>query len=111
MTAKPVAGALTGQITVKEPSGNLLTPLKFKIVPSITSFTPTSGTVGTQVVITGMSLMGATAVKFGAIAATVFTVDSNTQVTATVPNGAVTGKIQIVTLGGVATSATNFTVN
>ncbi|HET6178454.1 MAG TPA: choice-of-anchor tandem repeat GloVer-containing protein [Candidatus Sulfotelmatobacter sp.] len=111
MTAKPVAGALTGQITVQEPSGNLLTPLKFKIVPSITSFTPTSGTVGTQVVITGMSLMGATAVKFGAIAATVFTVDSNTQATATVPNGAVTGKIQIVTPGGVATSATNFTVN
>jgi uncharacterized repeat protein (TIGR03803 family) len=111
MTAKPIAGALTGQITVQEPSGNLLTPLKVKIIPTITSFTPSSGPVGTQVVITGMSLTGATAVKFGGVAATVFTVNLNTKLTATVPSGAVTGKIQVVTPGGTANSATNFTVN
>jgi uncharacterized repeat protein (TIGR03803 family) len=111
MTAKPVAGALTGQITVKEPSGNLLTPLKFKIIPTITSFAPTSGPVGTQVVITGMSLTGATVVKFGGVAATTFTVNSNTEITATVPSAAVTGKISVVTPGGTGLSATNFTVN
>ena len=111
LTAKIVAGAITGQITVQEPGGNLLTPAKFKITPTITSFTPTSGTVGSQVVITGMSLTGATAVKFGGIAATVFTVDSNTQITADVPSGAVTGKIAVITPGGTANSTTNFTVN
>lgn len=111
MTATIVAGATTGVITVKEPGGNLLTPLKFKITPTITSFTPPSGPVGTSVAITGMSLLNASAVKFGGVAATTFTVNSNTQVTATVPSGAVTGKITITTPGGTATSATNFTVN
>ena len=110
LTAKPVAGSTTAQITVKEPAGNLLTPLKFKIAPTITSFSPTSGPVGTSVIITGMSLSQTTLVKFGTVTATTFTVNSNTQVTATVPTGAVTGKISIATPGGTAASATAFTV-
>jgi uncharacterized repeat protein (TIGR03803 family) len=109
-TAKIVAGATTGAITVEEPGGNLLTPLNFKIVPSITKFSPTSGTVGTPVVITGMSLSQTTAVKFGTVAAT-FTVNSNTQITTTVPTGAVTAKISVTTPGGTASSTTSFTVN
>jgi hypothetical protein len=40
-----------------------------------------------------------------------FTVNSDTQVTATVPGGATTGKISITTSGGMATSATSFIVN
>lgn len=111
LTAKLVADATTGQITVKEPTGNLLTPLKFRIVPSLTTFLPASGTVASQVVITGMSLSQATAVKFGTVAATTFEVNSNTQITVTVPSGAVTGKISVVTPGGTATSATSFTVD
>jgi uncharacterized repeat protein (TIGR03803 family) len=111
ITAKIAAGATTGVVTVQEPGGNLLTPQKFKIVPTIASFTPTSGTVGDSVVITGMSLLQATAVKFGGVAATTFTVNSNTQVTATVPTGAVTGKISVTTTGGTATSSAVFTVN
>ena len=110
-TAKIVAGATTGLITVDEPTGNLTSLQNFKITPSITSFSPTSGTVGTQVTITGMSLTGATAVKFGGVAATTFTVNSNTKITATVPTGAVTGKISVTTPGGTANSTTNFTVN
>ena len=42
--------------------------------------------------------------------ATSFTVNTNTQVTATVPTGAVTGKISITTAGEPATSATVSTV-
>jgi hypothetical protein len=57
-----------------------------------------------------MSLTQATSVKFGGVKASTFTVNSNTQVTATVPSGAVTGKISIVTPGGTASSATVFTV-
>ena len=110
LVAKPAAGSTTAQITVKEPSGNLLTFQKFKIVPSITSFTPTSGPVGTEVTITGMSLSQATGVKFGGVKATAFTVNSNTQVTATVPTGAVTGKISVVTPGGTGSSSGVFTV-
>jgi hypothetical protein len=62
------------------------------------------------VTITGVSLTQATKVTFGGVAATGFTVNSDTQVTATVPTGAKTGRIVITTPGGTASSATNFTV-
>jgi hypothetical protein len=61
-------------------------------------------------VITGNSLKGATKVTFGSKKA-IFSVDSYTQITATVPVGAVTGKIQVTTPGGTAVSPTAFTVN
>jgi subtilisin-like proprotein convertase family protein len=76
---------------------------------SITSFTPTSGTPGTSVVITGTSLGAATSVSFGGTLAA-FTVNSQTQITATVPNGAVSGAISVVTPTGTAVSAASFTV-
>lgn len=81
------------------------------VAPTITSFTPTSGPVGTSVTITGTNLTGATAVRFGGVAATTFTVNpAGTQITATVPTGAVTGPISVTTPSGTATSSTNFTV-
>jgi len=61
-------------------------------------------------VITGSGLRQTTKVTFGGIAATTFTVNSDTKVTATVPPGAVTGKIAITTPGGTATSVASFTV-
>lgn len=78
--------------------------------PVITSFNPTSGSVGMQVTINGTSFTGATAVAFNATPATVFTVDSDTQIRATVPAGATTGKISVTTSAGTAQSATDFTV-
>jgi uncharacterized repeat protein (TIGR03803 family) len=109
MNAKPTTGATTGVITVKEPSGNLLSPLTFKIVPVIISFTPPSGPVGTQVIITGTSFDQTSTVKFGTKTAA-FTINSDTQITTTVPTGAVTGKISVTTPGGIANSSTSFTV-
>ena len=99
----------TGVITVLEPGGNLTTPQKFKIIPTISSFSPKSGPVGTQVTITGMSLKQTTSVTIGKAKAT-FTVNSDTQVTATVGAGAVTGKVTLKTPGGTATGPGNFTV-
>jgi uncharacterized repeat protein (TIGR03803 family) len=110
INAKPVEGATTGFITVKEPGGDQLTTKKFKIAPGITSFTPTSGAVGTSVTITGTTLTGATSVKFNGKAAT-FTVNSDTKITATVPAGATTGKISVTTPGGSGSSTTDFTVD
>ena len=111
MTATVAAGATTAAATVLEPGGNLVTPQKFKVLPTISSISPTSGTVGASVVITGMSLSQATAVTFGGVKATIFTKNSNTQITATVPTGALTGKVKVTTPGGSATSAQTFTVN
>lgn len=78
--------------------------------PTITSFTPTSGLVGTSVTITGNHFTATSAVSFNNVAASSFTVNSATQITATVAAGSSTGAIRVTTGGGTATSSTNFTV-
>ena len=78
--------------------------------PTITDFTPTTGNVGTSVIITGTSFTGAISVTFNGISAA-FTVNTDTQITAVVPVNATTGPIQ-VTDGAdrTATSAQFFVV-
>ena len=110
LTAVVPAGATTGAVTVTTPGGSLTSNKIFRVVPVILSFSPTSGTVGTKVTITGTSFTGATKVTFGGVKATTFSVDSDTQITATVPTGAKTGRIQVTTPGGTATSPGVFTV-
>ena len=76
--------------------------------PTITSFTPATGPVGTKVTITGTNFTGATSVTLRQVNAT-FTVDSPTQITATVPvTSAPDGKWRVTTAGGTAVSATIF---
>jgi uncharacterized repeat protein (TIGR03803 family) len=57
---------------------------------------PTSGEVGKAVKILGTNLTGATSVTFNGTAAT-FTVVSKSLITTTVPLGATTGKVKVVT--------------
>ena len=78
--------------------------------PVISGFTPGTGTTGTTVTITGVNFTGATAVSFNGTSAPSFTVDSSTRITTLVPSGATTGTISVTTLGGTATSSSNFTV-
>jgi uncharacterized repeat protein (TIGR03803 family) len=110
LTATVPAGASTGSIIVTEPGGTLTSNKTFRVVPQVTSFSPTSGPVSTSVVITGESFIGVIDVHFGNVKVTSFTVDSDTQITATVPAGAETGKISVCTAGGSGDSATSFTV-
>jgi RTX calcium-binding nonapeptide repeat (4 copies) len=78
--------------------------------PTITSFTPAEGAVGSTVLINGTNLGGAT-VKFGGgVTASCTANSTGTQLTCIVPVGAVSGKITVTTTAGTATSATNFTV-
>lgn len=60
---------------------------------AVTSFTPTSGPVGTEVTINGTGLAGAT-VNFSGINATIISTTS-TQVIAIIPSGATTGNIAV----------------
>ncbi len=111
ITTTVPTGATTGTVEVTTPSGTLDSNVEFRLTPQITSFSPTSGAVGTIVTITGVSLTQTTSVTFGGVKAASFTVNSDTQVMATVPTGAKTGKVGITTPGGTAASATSFTVN
>jgi len=67
--------------------------------PVVTAFTPTSAAAGASVIISGTNFTGATAVSFGGVAATSFTVVSSTAIIATVGNGA-TGNVSVTTPNG-----------
>lgn len=109
LTAKVPVGALTGVVKIVTSLGTLLGSHNFKVLPTVKTISPTSGVVGTVVTITGTGLTQATKVTFGGKAGT-FTVNSDSQITATVPTTAKTGKIAVTTPGGAASSTTTFTV-
>jgi uncharacterized repeat protein (TIGR03803 family) len=111
VTAIVPAGAKTGKkITITTTGGIANSLTNFVVVPSISSFTPASGPVGTSVAIKGNSFSGTSKVTFGGVAATSYQVISDTEVDALVPTGAITGAIAVTTPGGTGTSSTNFTV-
>jgi uncharacterized repeat protein (TIGR01451 family) len=106
------AGATSGRITVTTPSGTATSSTDFVVAPSplptIASFTPASGPVGTQVAVTGTGFVGTTSVSFNGTSAT-FLVSSDGSLSTVVPPGAATGAIQVTTPGGTASSGA-FTV-
>jgi hypothetical protein len=77
--------------------------------PAIVSISPTSGKVGSQVTIAGVSF-GSTqgAVTFNNVAAPVGSWALNS-ITVTVPNGAATGNV-VVNVGGLTSNSMQFTV-
>jgi hypothetical protein len=110
ITATVPAGATTGPISVTTPVGTGVSATSFTVIPApvITSFTPTSGNVGTVVTLTGTDFTGATQVTFNGTVAPTFTVNSATSITVTVPAGATTGRIAVTTPGGTGVSPTSF---
>ena len=111
------SGATTGLISVTTPNGTGQSASNFTVTgggggnpPTVTSFTPTSGPVGTNVSITGTGFTGATAVTFNGTPSATFSVNSGTSITARVPTGATTGKIAVTTPNGTGASSTSFTV-
>jgi len=96
-------------ITGDSPSGTVCALVS---VPTITSFTPTSGPVGTTVTITGLNFSPIAAdnyVEFNGLVATV-TSSTSTSIVTAVPTGATTGPIYIEVAGNGVSSATDFTV-
>ena len=113
ITATVPVGAATGPISVTTPLGTGVSSTNFTVnasTPTISQFTPAEGEVGDLVTISGANLTGATSVTFDGTPAAAFTVNSDTQITATVPTGASTGPIAVTTAGGTATSASDFVV-
>ena len=82
---------------------------QYAVAPIITGIAPTSGKVGTSVVITGDNFSGdsaITSVTFSGAASASFTINSDTQLTTTVPVTAHTGVITVSNCVGSATSGT-----
>ena len=72
----------------------------------------TQGCVSSTLVITGTDFSGASAVTVNGVAVASFTVDSSTQITATLSAGSVaSGAVAVTTPAGTGTSAGNFAVN
>ena len=70
---------------------------------------PASGEVGSAINILGTNLTGATSVTFNGTAAK-FTVVSSSEITTTVPAGATTGEVKVVTPSGTLSSNVSFQV-
>ncbi|MFT4252288.1 MAG: IPT/TIG domain-containing protein, partial [Caulobacter sp.] len=108
----PAQTAGTYNVTVTNPNGTSAasTSDQFTYVapPTVTAVSPSAGPTGgtTTVIITGTNLLNATAVTFGGTAATGYTVNGATQITATAPAGSAgTVDVRVTTVGG--TSATS----
>jgi len=110
LTATVPSTASSGPIKVTSSGGSSATSsTSFLVIPTVTSFSPTSGKSGTTVYINGSGFIGASKVTFGGVSAS-FTVLSANQVKATVPRRAKSGRVAVTTSGGTAQSSTSFTV-
>jgi uncharacterized repeat protein (TIGR03803 family) len=78
-------------------------------LPRFLTALPTLGRAGRKVTILGTGLTGATAVTFGGTAAA-FTVVSSTEITATVPAAATTGRVKVTTPSGTFSTIDYFLV-
>jgi alpha-tubulin suppressor-like RCC1 family protein len=93
ITATSPSGTGTVDITVSTPSGTNATTAadRFTYIPppAVTKVKPNKGPAagGTSSTITGSNFTGATAVSFGSVAASSFTVNSPTSITAVAPAG------------------------
>jgi hypothetical protein len=110
INTKVPAGATTGPVKVATLGGTATSSTAFKVDPAITGFSPTSGSVGASVTITGSGFTGATKVVFRTTTQPTFTVSSDSRIATTVPTGATSGPISVTTPANMATSSTSFMV-
>lgn len=105
----PPGAAGAQNVVVTTPNGSATAVGAFTYTanaPTITTVLPSSGPVsgGTLITITGTNFTGATSVTIGGIAATSFSVVSDTKITAVTPVGTVGAKdVAVTTAGGTAT--------
>lgn len=104
------SGVATGPLTVLSPKGNFTTPTNFFVPPAVTGFSPPSGRAGTNLVVRGANLLGATGVSIGGVAAVSVIATNNTNLHAVVPVGVRTGSVRVTTPAGSALTSSNFTV-
>ncbi len=112
----PLAGnySITAQASDREGAVGVSAPVLFTVLsgngwPVVSSLSTTSASVGSSVVLTGSNFVDVSGVAFSGTPAASFTVDSPTQITAVVPNGAASGLVTVTNGFGSGTSSA-FTV-
>ena len=104
------ATAVSATLSVVTPDGTATSTSPF-LVTKISSFTPTGGVVGATVTITGTNLLllgPIINVQFNGMNAAIIGTPTATSIKATVPAGATTGPISVVTPAGTTHSSTPF---
>ncbi len=109
VVAEVPSAASLAQITVTTAGGTAISHRTFLPEPTLSGFSPGSGTIGSLVTIEGSGFAGARKVSLHGKKMTVLS-DGPTQITAVVPKRAVSGPIAVKTKGGISTSAAVFTV-
>jgi YD repeat-containing protein len=117
LVATVPAGATTGPIGVAAPAGSASSSEPFTVTttsgaPTITSFTPTIGTPGTAVSITGTNfepIPTHNRLRFNIRPAPI-TSSTGTNISVPVPGGATSGRLSLATPGGAAQSTDDFFV-
>lgn len=107
-------GVGTPTVEHRNASGPSSADAQYGAAPTITSFSPANGAVGSSVTVTGTNFSGInqiTAVNLnGGPDVPSYSVTSSTSLSFTVPSGATTGVIQVTNASGSATSSTSFVV-
>lgn len=102
------------EILISNPAGSTTTTVYLNVTryegPAVYSFTPAGGRSGDTITITGTNFYNVSAVKFGQLAASSFTVISSTKIAAVAPTGVTAGVISVETLQGIATSTNTFSI-
>lgn len=104
LTIQGTDGVLTRQASFS------LTVTSAQNAPTISSFAPGSGPVGTLVTLSGSRFLAVTGLRFGSTAAEFSVNAQGTELTTHVPSGAATGRIILVYPEGTAQTATDFVV-
>ncbi|GAB2557235.1 IPT/TIG domain-containing protein [Spirosoma aerophilum] len=107
------ADAQTGPIRVTNETNSTATTTPFTVLRLISAidFSPKSGKVGDEIILTGQTITTVQEVRFsnGNSTAAKFVVEGNT-IRVTVPAGAITGQICLTNEAGTSCSSSNFTV-
>ncbi|MCA6516180.1 MAG: IPT/TIG domain-containing protein, partial [Chitinophagaceae bacterium] len=105
-----VGAGATGAVSLTTPGGSAsLAGFTFIPAPTITSFSSTSGPIGSLVTINGTNLSNPTGITIGGASAIPISNDGTTLVAMVMP-GATTGGVSVTTLGGTANGSGSFIV-
>ena len=112
ISATVPVGARTGPVQIIGPGGVVLSDMSFSVVPApnVLSFAPKQGLPGCAIVIVGSGFNGAQSVSINSIAVKGFSIDSDGQITFTLPADALSGVISVTNSYGDGRSSSVFNV-